>query len=312
VETLEEKQRTDAARVAASTALACGVKHERLSKLLGESRDVTGVHGAGFSELLDDLVFSEDVPASTRIMFRYGAEALNKAVTFDLRAVGGEKLDRKHPLRAAVQEVGKWAGLSEVEVFTSAHLPLAFVPVSDSPPQLLVGKTLLETLTRPEQLFLTARALKIARASMSMTCRVRPDEMGLLIHGLIRSQMPGYIPAGVELAAVEEMGRRVAKHLNRRTLPELLPHLMELMGAPGFDPSQVYAVASTAGNRAGLLVTGSVSSALSALTKLAGLPAQAHFDNPLFEQVGEARDLLSFAVSDAHFEARLRAGVDLR
>ena len=312
VEMLEGKHRVDAARVAAATALACGVKHERLSKLLGDERDVPGVHGAGFSELLDDLVFSEDVPASTRIMFRYGAEALNKAVSFDLRAVGGEKLDRKHPLRAAVQEVGKWAGLHEVEVFTSAHLPLAFVPVSDSPPQLLIGKTLLETLTRPEQLFLTARALKIARACMSMTCRVRPDEMGLLIHGLIRSQMPGYVPAGVELPAVEEMGRRVAKHLNRRTLPELLPHLMELMGAPGFDPSQVYAVASTAGNRAALLVTGSVSAALSALTKLAGLPARTHFDNAMLAQVDEARDLLSFAVSDAHFEARLRAGVDLR
>jgi hypothetical protein len=283
-----------------------------MRSLLESDGSVPGVSSAAFSELLDDLVFGEQMPPSTRIVFRHGAEALNKAAPFDLRAVGGERLDRRHPLRAIVQEASRWAGLPEAEVFTTAHLPLAFVPVSDSPAQLLVGQTLLDTLTRGEQLFLSARALKIARAQMSLTSRVRPDEMGLLLHGLIRSQMPGYEPAGVELAMVEEMGRRVLKHMNRRSLTELVPHLMELMGAPNFDPARVYTVASTAGNRAGLLATGSIGDALSALIKLAGLPYVPPVDRDLLEKVEEARDLLSFALSEAHFEARLRAGVDLR
>jgi hypothetical protein len=87
---------------------------------------------------------------------------------------------------------------------------------------------------------------------------------------------------------------------------------MELMGSPNFDPARVYTIASTAGNRAGLLATGSLSSALSALIKLAGLRHERPFDRALLERVDEARDLLSFALSEAHFEARLRAGVDLR
>lgn len=312
IDVLDEKHRPDAARVAASTALACGVGDARVRSLLEKDGSVPGVSGAAFSELLDDLVFGEQMPPSTRIVFRHGAEALNKAAPFDLRAVGGERLDRRHPLRAIVQEASRWAGLPEAEVFTTAQLPLAFVPVSDSPAQLLVGQTLLDALTHGEQLFLSARALKIARAQMSLTSRVRPDEMGLLLHGLIRSQMPGYEPAGVELSVVEEMGRRVMKHLSRRSLTELVPHLMELMGAPNFDPGRVYTVASTAGNRAGLLATGSVSHALSALIKLAGLQYDRPFDRELLEKVEEARDLLSFALSEAHFEARLRAGVDLR
>ncbi|HEX6244720.1 MAG TPA: hypothetical protein VFZ61_27565, partial [Polyangiales bacterium] len=105
---------------------------------------------------------------------------------------------------------------------------------------------------------------------------------------------------------------RVSKHLSKRVLPELTPHLMELMGASEFDPARVYAVASTAGNRAGLLATGSPGAAFTALGKLAGLKPTAGADRELLDKVEEARDLLSFAIGEAHFEARLRAGVDLR
>jgi cellulose synthase operon protein C len=308
VQMLEEKQRPDAARVVASLARACGASHQRIDA----RGDVPGVAGAGFSELLDDLVFSDSLPASTRIVFRHGAEALNKAIPFDLRAVGGERLDKRHPLRAVIQEVGRWAGLSEIEVFTSNQPPLAFVPIGDAPVQLLVGRTLLENLSRDEQVFLTARALKIARAHMSITCRVRPDEMGLLVHGLIRSQLPNYAPSGLDLAALDELSRRIGKHLSRRNLPELTPSLIELAGISGFEPARIYTVASAAGNRAGLLATGSIRAALSALTRLAGLPVPDAFDRGVLAQVDEARELLNFALSEAHFEARLRAGADQR
>jgi hypothetical protein len=309
---LEEKQRPDAARVVASLARACGASHERINQRLDARGDVPGVAGAGFSELLDDLVFSESLPASTRIVFRHGAEALNKAVPFDLRAVGGERLDKRHPLRAVVQEVGRWAGLAEIDVFTSSQPPLAFVPIGDAPVQLLVGRALLDSLSREEQIFLTARALKIARAHMSITCRVRPDEMGLLVHGLIRSQLPNYAPPSLDLAALDELCRRIGKHLSRRSVPELTPPLIELAGISGFDPARIYTVASAAGNRAALLATGSIQAALSALTRLAGLPVPSTFDRALLAQVDEAHDLLSFALSEAHFEARLRAGADQR
>src|SRR5690606_25433824 len=107
-----------------------------------------GVGGAAFSELLDDLVFPEDVPGGVRMLFRYGAEALNRAVPFDVRVVGGEKLDKKHPLRAVVQEMARWVNAGDIEIYVTTQLPLAFVPVGDGPIQLLVGKTLLDSLSR--------------------------------------------------------------------------------------------------------------------------------------------------------------------
>jgi hypothetical protein len=308
----DDKQRPDAARVTAAAALACGVSDERLRGRVDARGDVPGVGGAGFSELLDDLVFVDSMPPSTRIAFRHGAEALNKAVPFDLRAVGGERLDKRHPLRAVVQEVGRWAGVQDIEIYTSSQPALAFVPIGDAPVQLLVGRGLIDTLTRDEQVFLSARALKIARAHLSITCRVRPDEMGLLVYGLIRTQVPSYAPGGVDLAALDELSRRIAKHLSRRSVPELSPPLLELAGISGFEPARMYTVASTAGNRAALLATGAIRAGLSALTKLAGLPVPAHFEKGVLAQVQEAHDLLSFALSEAHFEARQRAGADQR
>ena len=101
------------------------------------------------------------------------------------------------------------------------------------------------------------------------------------------------------------------KQVLKRAREDLLSHLMELVGAADFDLAYSYYLASTAGNRAGLLATGSLPSALSALTKLAGVTRE-RTTASIVAQVEEARDLLRFAISESHFEARQRAGADRR
>jgi hypothetical protein len=59
-------------------------------------------------------------------------------------------------------------------------------------------------------------------------------------------------------------------------------------------------------------MTGNVPAALSALLKLAGegtLPADPHARAALVRKSAEAAALVSFAISDPHFEARARAGL---
>jgi hypothetical protein len=308
---LDERQRRDAARACASAAFALGLADQAVAQHTDNEGNVPGVGGAAFSELLDDLVFPDNMPSGARILFRYGAEAFNKVAPFDVRLVGGEKIDKKHPLRAVVQEMSRWVNAGDIEVYATPQLPFAFVPVGDGPIQLLVGRTLLDSLSRGEQQFLVARALKIARAQMSITCRIRPDEMGLMLLALVRLQAPELAPEGVDLAALDDMTRRVHKQVSKRAREDLLPHLMELAGASDFDPAHSYYLASTAGNRAGLLATGSLPSALSALTKLAGVTRE-RTTATIVAQVEEARDLLRFAISESHFEARQRAGADRR
>jgi hypothetical protein len=69
-------------------------------------------------------------------------------------------------------------------------------------------------------------------------------------------------------------------------------------------------MASTAANRAGLLATGSTPAAANALCRLAGMVSITRTNTMSIAQVAEARDLVMFSISEAHFEARQRAGVD--
>jgi len=312
VEVLEQRGRKDAAGACASAAFALGLADASVVAHTDNEGGIPGVGGAAFSELLDDLLYPESMNPAVRVVFRHAAEALNKAAPFDLRALGGERLDKRHALRGTSQEIARWMSVPEVEIYVTDQLPFAFVPIQDSPVALLVGKTLLDTLTRGEAQFLVARALKMARAQMSLCCRVRPEEVGMMLHALIRAHAPDYAPEGIDVGLLDEWGKRISKHLSKKTREELLPHLVELETADNFEPTRIYEMASTAASRAGLLATGSVPSAATALCKLAGMPSSTRHNAMSMSQVAETRDLLLFAISEAHFEARQRAGVDRR
>jgi hypothetical protein len=308
VSMLSERGRNDVALQCAATAQALGLD----VPMPGGARAAQGIAAAAVSELLDDLVFPEHAPASLRIVFRHAAEALNKVAPLDLRALGAEKLDKRHPLRAIIAEQSRWIAHRDIEVFVSAELPYAFVPIQEAPVQLLVGRALIDALSVDEQRFLVARALKIARAQMSICCRLAPPQMELLLHGLVRSQVASHAPSFVDMAALDETQRQISKQLSRRAQSELVPHLLELTfgGAPRFDAANVYGVVSVAGSRAGLLATGNVDAALGALVKLSGMSLDNTGRAAAVAQVEEARELVSFAISEAYFEARVRAGKD--
>lgn len=309
VELLSERGRSDAAAQAAATARALGIEAPSLA---GRPRPSSGIGAAAMSELLDDLLYPESSPVSLRVVFRHAAEALNRVAPLDLRAFAAEKLDKRHPLRTVLAEQARWAS-RDVEVYVTSELPNAFVPVQDSPVQLLVGRALLDTLDPDEQRFLVARALKLARANMSIACRLPPAELELWLHALVRSQVASHTPTFVETTTLEEAARRVGKQLKRGLQQELAPHLLELTyaGMPRFDAASVYGVASTAASRAGLLALGDVRAALSALWKLSGSATEPLVPKEL-AAFDEARELVTFAISDAFFEARARAGKEAR
>ncbi len=311
VEMLQEKGRKDAASAAASSAFAAGISSEMLARLVASDGSMLGLESGAFSELLDDLLFPNLLPPAIRILFRHGAEAMGRASPLDLKALAAEKLDRKHPLRAIATEFAKAAGFSEAELYVTAQLPRAFVPASDAPLTILIGKAMLDTTTVSEQRFLMARACKIAKSQMSLTCRLRPDEVSLLLAGLLHAQVPNYRAKGLEPATVEETGRRIQKHLSRKAREEMLPHVVELAAQPELDLSSAYALASSAGNRSALLATGNVSAGISALCKLSG-SNETRPDVAKLTAFEEARELLAFSISEPHFEARQRAGAERR
>lgn len=314
VEVLVERGRVDMASQCAAAAHALGLEIEELAPHLPARADALALGSAGLSELLDDLVYPESAPAGLRILFRHGGEALNRTAPLDLRALGADKLDKRHPLRALVTEHARWVAHRDIELYASAELPCAFVPVQDAPIELLVGTRLLDDSTEAERRFLIARALKLARAQMSIACRLSPSELELLLHGLVRWQLPTYAPAFPEAAAIDDAARRVAKNLSKRAHAELMPIVLELTyeSMPRFDGPSVYGVASSAASRAALLATGDIEAAVTGLIKLAALSSARTDRLAAAAQIDELRDLITFALSDSYFEALARAGKEAR
>ncbi len=219
VDVLDERGRKDAASAVASSAAALGLADSKLSRLLDGDGNSVGLGTAAFSELLDDLVFPDLMPASIRILFRHGAEGMNRAKPVDMKGCSQAR-SSSASIRCARwrRYLAKTSNLGDAEVFVTAQLPYAFVPISEAPFQILVGRTILNGLSALEQRFLVARACKIARSQMSITCRVRPEEMSTLIGGLIGAQVPDYRVTGIETAMLDEMARRIGKHLSKRAI----------------------------------------------------------------------------------------------
>jgi hypothetical protein len=111
------------------------------------------------------------------------------------------------------------------------------------------------------------------------------------------------------------MAKRIAKVMPRRLRNELEPLFLEIAGRADIDAGKLGLAVADFGNRLGLLTTGALGSALSALVRLAGRDLGAPDPSQRAEvlrKMPETWALLHFAISDAHFEARRRAIPDRR
>jgi tetratricopeptide (TPR) repeat protein len=311
VEVLGWRGKRDAARAVASVATALGVVDVELSKLLDPSGGAPGAGLRGADGDLDDALAPQALTPSTRSVFRLLGGALEKVVPFDPRSLRAEKLGGKDTaLRPIALEIGKWMGVSDVEIWL-APTGRVCMPVSSQPVTLVVGRDLL-TADERERVFLLARALRVARSQLTLALRSQPAELAALLAGLVLNFDPNYqLPVGVDHAAAQDFMKRIARQLPRRAQEEIGPHVFEMAGAIEYEPAKLPLAVSELADRAALLMTGNAPAALAALAKLAGEPlgADARARVAAVRRSPESASLVSFALSDAHFEARSRAGL---
>ncbi len=317
VKVLEWREHHDEARASASAAGAMGVIDVELGRLLDPHGGVPGAEEAAANAELDDLLSPPSLTAPTRAVFRLAAEALEKVLPFDPKALRAEKVHpRDTPFKDAAAEVGRWFGTGEVQLWVTGSAPRICVPIGDSPVAVLLGRDLFTTTEENERLFLLVRAVKIAASRMSVAVRSQPQYLAAALGGLIRNYDPNYTTPGVDQETLDEMTRRVGKAIPRRVREELAPITLEMAGAPSHDPGRLGLAASELGDRAALLALGSMPASLGALLKLAGhelaLRGGARERAEAVRRVPEAASLLAFAISDAHFEARRRTGAAQR
>lgn len=312
---LEWRGRVDPARCIASAAAALGIMDVELGKLLDAHGGAPGGGGGAADSELDDMLAPDMLTPATRAVFRLAADALEKTLPFDPKQIRAERVGRENPLRPMLDEVSRWFGASDVELYITTVAPRVCVPVSGQPIAIVVGRDIFTATDEREKLFLLARCFKIARSNLSVAVRTQPGDLALALAGLIRSFDMNYAPAGFAPAQLDDMARRVSKHVNKRVRDELLPNVLEMGGTPGFDPTRLALAASELGDRVALLATGSAPAAIGALLKLAGDtggPPQTTVRVAAIRRLPSASALLGFAISDAHFEARHRAGADRR
>lgn len=309
--TLVELGRSDAARCAASAAIALGVDDETLRSCTDARGVVPGGGRAAADASLDELMAPEAIDTATRTFFRLAQETLEAMLPFDLKQWRAEKLGGRDPYRKQASALGESFGLSDVRVFVTSAAPRVCVPVATQPPTILVGNELLRTLEEPEREFLFVRALKILVTHLCPAIRCQPEELRAAIGGIIHTFDLSFDLPGVDSTTLAEMARRAQKQIPRKVRSELASVAIEVGRSKTFDPSILGVAAAELGNRAALLYTGDAPAGVGALLALGQAETLERQERAaMIHAMPEPLALIRFALSDVHFDLRQRVGAD--
>jgi hypothetical protein len=310
VEVLGWRGRHDAARATASAAVALGILDVEVAKLVDEHGNAPACQDVVRLPEVVDAIAPAALTSGAREAFVRLGPFLDKVFPLDPRSQRAEKLGPRDPSMVQIlADVGQWIGAPELEVWVAPGSSRMLAPIGCQPPAILVGR---EILGGPdaEQRFLVARAAYVARAGLSGVLRAPTPELDAMLAFVAQQLDSTHKPVGLDPALIQEHGRRLTKLVPRKTLEEVGPLVLEMVGAPEYDAARLPMAVSELGDRVALLVTGAVPPALTSILKLAGLPADATDVSARVAAVRkspEAASLLTFAVSEACFDARRRS-----
>ncbi len=141
--------------------------------------------------------------------------------------------------------------------------------------------------------------------------RSPPRQLGLYLSALIRLYDSSHEPPGVDARELDSAGKKMSRVLPRRIRDELGAVVVEMGGTVGFDAVRLGLAAAQLGDRIALLALGDVPAAVQSLLRLASVNGGASAAERIAAvvKVPEALDLIRFATSDLHFDARRRIGL---
>jgi hypothetical protein len=247
-----------------------------------------------------------------RALLQKTGEALDHAAPVDLRALKAAPVPADAPVARLAVTVAQTWGLGALQVLTSPKLGLTCVPVSSSPPTIVLGEGLLGM--ERAAAFLVLRALKLVSAKASAFGRTPPAELAVLVSAWLKCFNPTWQPQGINPAQLNAAGGRVQAGLPRNLDADVGVIALEVAGGLGTQAATLAPGALSWGNRIALLALGDPNQALDAIAAAAGLAAGAPKDPAeratWISRTPEARDLVAFGVTDAFAEARSRLGLD--
>ncbi|HEY2748010.1 MAG TPA: tetratricopeptide repeat protein [Polyangia bacterium] len=291
----------DRAAFAAGTLEWLGAADADEKTMLGRLTGRDNYPGSSLGDpTLDETLFDARVPAGFRNLFRLLDEPLAKMFRADVKRLGvgrHEKLPRSgHALRDVANKVAADLGIRDFDLYVTAAHPTALVVELTDPLSIVIGNKVIEGAHELELRFLVGRCFKMIQSHMALPMRLTPEDLGLLVGGIVRQFVPDFVPAGFEEAQVVAEAGRMSRIIPKKLHGELLPFALEC-ASESLDLKQIGPSLVHTANRAGLLCCGLPGPSLTAVRRL-GDEAQ-------------LRALLRFTVSDELAELRRQLGTAL-
>jgi tetratricopeptide (TPR) repeat protein len=265
----------------------------------------------------DEWLFDRSIPGGFRQVFKLLNDSFVKHFPLRIGDHGAGRGDRladiDHPVRRIGDALANDFGVEHYEIYVLKSKPASLI-VTNDPPAVLVGRALLHEATEEEILFVLGRSLWLIKKAMILPASLRPEDLTMLVAGLVRQYSPEFQPEETDAKALRATTKKVGKAIPRKLRQELMPFALECSGS-AVELQALGASVVHSANRAGLLTSRSVFGALTALCKMAG-----HASPPrdplerikLLRGNVAAEELLRFAVSDPYFELRRGMHVAVR
>lgn len=299
----ELRGRRDAALVVAAS----------LAAVDGQPASLAGADARACDPRLDDVLAPEVLNPALRTLLAHAGDALDAAHPLDLRSVQAVPLTPGSPIGATVGSLATVMGLGALQVLVTPKLGRVAIPCGTNPPALLVGEELGGNVDPRAREFVIARALKMIIARGSALFRGPPAEAASVLGALFVAFNPSFTPPGADKAKVAELIRRVQPAIPRNLDPTVGVIALEAAGTLGASLPQIHATAKAWANRVALLAVGDPNAALDAIAWDHGrdaAPRGSEERAAWIARTAEARELMTFSVSDAYSEARARLGLD--
>jgi tetratricopeptide (TPR) repeat protein len=299
----ELRGKRDAARVVAAT----------LAAVEGQESDLMGADARAVDPRLDDILAPEVMsPALRALLIRVG-DTLDVVAPVDLRSMKAVPLAPGTSIGATIGSVATMIGLGALQILVTPHLGRVAIPLASNPPTLLIGEGLAKVKSERSRVFVVVRALKMLLSHASAMVRTAPPDVAPLIAGLFNALNPSYVAQGVNGQRLGEYARRIGPALPRNLDPTVGVIALEAAGMLGTQWAMLGPAAASWANRVGLLAVGDPNAALDAIAWDKGeerAPTGSEERAAWIARHVEARELMTFSVTDAYAEARTRLAVE--
>jgi lipopolysaccharide biosynthesis regulator YciM len=244
----------------------------------------------------DEVLFPRSIQVELRQLFTLLGDRVAKHVGVDLRAYGVARGDRLRARDSSVathaQDVATGLGFGEIDVYVSAKQPFAMVAEPTSPVSLVIGESIAKSDARAIR-FAAGTALKLAQAHLAIPARLSPEDLGILVVGLLRQFQTDFPAGDLDEAAIAVQTQKLKRLIPTSLASELKPFALAIDGNQ-FREKEVARDLKIAGYRAGIVASGSLLAGLNILA------AQAGTDVPSFLADPVAQGLITFALGEDH------------